>query len=219
MYLSANRERRPDVACSREASGRHTYKLLLLSQLRPSALLLVTTTTTKLTSTHYRHSTHLFPLTMHSAGSSSPVPVFSDIDMEPAVVEVCHWWADPVRPGSADISSSAIGPVFDTYFDWPHGTYDHADFRRSAIPPYTGDMIAHPNTTPPSVMCPLPSPVPVYIDALARSSYAGRNSGQVVQQYPPDAVATSASGGMNTQASEYSSLTNWAGAPHHGRDR
>ncbi|OJT07958.1 hypothetical protein TRAPUB_1169 [Trametes pubescens] len=144
---------------------------------------------------------------MHSANSSPPM--YSDV--EPAI-EVYQWWTDPLRPGSADLTSSALGPVFDAYAGWPHGTYDHTDLRRSPTPPYASDIDAIRDTTPPPVMCPAPLPHPVYVDALACSSYAGTNSGQMVQQYPLDAVATSASGGMSARATAYSSLTNWAGA-------
>ncbi len=143
---------------------------------------------------------------MHSANSS---PMFSDV--EPAT-EVYQWWSDPLRPGSAEFTSSAFGPVLDTYSGWPLGTYSDTDLRRSPTPPYASDMDATRDTTPPPVMCPAPLPLPVYVDALACSSYAGTNSGQMVQQYPLDAVATSATGGMSTRATGYSSLTNWAGA-------
>lgn len=118
-----------------------------------------------------------------------------------------------MRPGSADIASSAIVPTFDAYADWPHGMFDQADLRRSATPPDVSDMGAVRNIIPPSVMFPVPSSPPApYIDTLAFSSYTGTSSGRMMQQHPEDAVATSASGGMSTRASGYSSLTDWAGA-------
>ncbi|EIW65275.1 uncharacterized protein TRAVEDRAFT_42654 [Trametes versicolor FP-101664 SS1] len=144
---------------------------------------------------------------MHSAGPS--LPIFADV--EPAA-EV-HWWTEPMRPGSADITSSAILPTFDAYADWPRGMFDQADFRRSATPPDIIDMGALRNTIPPPVMFPVPSSSPPpYLDTLAFSSYTGTSSGRMMQQHLGDAVATSASGGMSTRASGYSSLTDWAGA-------